>query len=72
MTEPPRYRFTVRQRQVLKLVGAGKKNDAIAAELKISPRTVEAHIAALAMRIGYPHLPARSAVLQFFHERGVA
>lgn len=64
-----RYRFTVRQRQVLRLVGAGKKNDAIAAELAISVRTVEAHIASLAERIGYHHLPRKAALKQFWLER---
>lgn len=63
-----RYRFTVRQRQILKRIGAGLKTDAIATELAISPRTVDAHVAMVAAKIGYSHLPARSAILQFLHE----
>lgn len=70
MTEAPRYRFTVRQRQVLELVAAGKSYKAVAAVLGISRRTVEAHAQQVALRIGYAHLPPQAALRQYLHELG--
>lgn len=65
-----RYRFTVRQRQVLKRVGKGQSYKQVAAELGIACSTVKVHAAAVAARLGYGHLPARSAIIQFAHETG--
>lgn len=63
-----RYRFTVRQRQVFRLVAAGLKTGAIAAELELSPRTVEVYVQQIAQRIGYDHLTPRSAIRHVWHE----
>ena len=59
------YKFTVRQRQVLRRIGLGMTYGQIASELKISPNTVKAHASMLAARIGYEHLPTRSAIEHF-------
>lgn len=64
-----RYRFTVRQRQVLRRIGAGMGYRAIAAELGIAVSTVKVHAQQVAVRIGYSHLPTLSAVRQFAHEQ---
>ncbi len=48
----PHDTLTPRQREVLQLVAEGKTNAEIAARLKISPRTVENHRAALVQRLG--------------------
>lgn len=45
-------KLTGRQRQILTLVAQGKTNAAIAAELSLSPRTVEAHRFRLARSVG--------------------
>lgn len=59
-----RYRFTLRQRQVFRLVADGLKTDAIARRLGLSPRTVEVYVSQVAARIGYGHLTPRSAIRQ--------
>lgn len=61
-------RLSVRQRQVLKRVGAGMGYRAIAADLGISRSTVKVYTQQLAALIGYGHLPALAAVRQFAHE----
>lgn len=47
-----RRRITPRQREVLKLVAQGKTTREIAAELGVSPRTVDTHRAELMERLG--------------------
>ncbi|UYO01418.1 MAG: PAS and helix-turn-helix domain-containing protein [Devosia sp.] len=46
------YRLTGRQRQIMTLVAQGKTNAAIAAELDLSQRTIEAHRLRLARSAG--------------------
>jgi FixJ family two-component response regulator len=45
-------RLTKREREVMELVIAGKRNQDIAAELSISIKTVEAHRAAMMWKMG--------------------
>lgn len=44
--------LTDRERSVLALVAEGRSNDAIAAVLKISPKTLEAHIGTIYSKLG--------------------
>jgi two-component system, NarL family, response regulator LiaR len=41
---PPDARLTAREHEVLRLAAAGMGNQRIAAELVLSPRTVQAHL----------------------------
>jgi DNA-binding NarL/FixJ family response regulator len=47
----PRQRMTKRQREVLRLVAAGKSNKDIAAKLRITERTVKFHVASILNRL---------------------
>jgi len=47
-----RCHLTPRQAEVLQLVASGRSNGRIATELRISPRTVEAHVTAIFDRVG--------------------
>lgn len=68
-----RFRFTVRQRQVLRRIAAGQKYGAIGRSLGISEHTVRVHAVAAASQIGgeYRHLPAQSALAQFARDIGL-
>lgn len=46
------WELTPRELEVLKLVVAGLTNDAIAARLQISPRTVQSHVGQAMMKSG--------------------
>ena len=48
----PTVRLTPRQREVLRLVAAGRSDKAVARELGLSPRTVEMHVAAAIRALG--------------------
>lgn len=48
----PAPTFTERQREILRLVAAGRSTEQIAAELVITPSTVKTHIGRLAARLG--------------------
>jgi DNA-binding CsgD family transcriptional regulator/tetratricopeptide (TPR) repeat protein len=48
---PRRARLTRRERQVARLVGAGRTNPQIAAELAISPKTATNHVASILSRL---------------------
>lgn len=44
--------LTARERSVLALMAEGRSNDAIATQLRISPKTLEAHIATIYSKLG--------------------
>jgi len=54
--------LTPREAQVLALLAQGKHNREIAAELVLSPRTVERHVAKILARLGVPSRAAAAAV----------
>ena len=49
--------LTPRQREILQLIAEGKANKEIAADLKLSIKTVEAHRAQLMARLGIHDVP---------------
>lgn len=51
-TAVPGERFTIRQREVLRMLVAGRSNKEIAEPLGIEERTVKAHVAGLMRKIG--------------------
>jgi len=51
-TEDPKQQLTSRQREILQMVGEGKRSKEIAAALSISLKTVETHRAQLMQRLG--------------------
>jgi DNA-binding NarL/FixJ family response regulator len=55
--EDPLAELTAREREVLGLVAEGRSNRAIAAELSITERTVEAHITQVFMKLGLREEP---------------
>jgi DNA-binding CsgD family transcriptional regulator len=50
--EPARFGLTDREREVLRLVAAGRGNRDIAAELFISPKTVSVHVSNILAKLG--------------------
>lgn len=58
--------LTPREREVAALVAKGLDRQQIAAELGVSPRTVETHIAHAAMRIGGEAPPRHRLTLWFY------
>jgi ATP/maltotriose-dependent transcriptional regulator MalT len=58
---PERPLLTRREREVLRLVAAGRSNDAIATELVLSVRTVERHVENIYAKIGVSGRTARAA-----------
>ncbi len=63
---PGHHRLTVRQREVLGLLGEGLTNADVAARLFLSPRTVEKHVAAVIEELGAAD--RRDAVVRARHE----
>lgn len=63
MTPP----LTAREQEVAALVAKGMDRQRIAAELGVSPRTVESHIHHAAMRIG-GDAPPRERLATWFYE----
>jgi ATP/maltotriose-dependent transcriptional regulator MalT len=57
--------LTSREREVLRLVAQGRSNDEIAAELVISVRTVESHVASIYGKIGASGRTARAAATAY-------
>jgi DNA-binding NarL/FixJ family response regulator len=51
-SQPPVARLTDRERQVLALMAEGRSNHAIAAQLYMSPKTVETHVGNLFAKLG--------------------
>jgi DNA-binding NarL/FixJ family response regulator len=61
--------LTAREREVLQLVAYGRSNKEIAAELKISERTVKTHVSNI---FGKLELTDRTQVALYAHRRGLA
>jgi DNA-binding NarL/FixJ family response regulator len=64
---PPRSRLSERQRQVLRLVASGKRMKEIAAQLKLSQRTVEMHKYRMMRILG---LRTTAELVQYFVREG--
>jgi DNA-binding NarL/FixJ family response regulator len=64
--------LTARERQVLRLLAEGRTNDEIAAELVLSVRTVESHVASVYAKIGVEGRTARAAATAFALAHGLA
>lgn len=50
----PIHRLTEREREVLRLIATGLSNSAIRKQLDLSPRTVEAHVRSIFMKLDLP------------------
>ncbi len=61
-----------REREVLSLVARGRSNEEIAAELVLSVRTVERHVANAYAKIGVSGRTARAAATAWAHAHGIA
>ncbi len=64
--------LTKRERDVLRLLARGRSNDEIAAELVLSVRTVESHVASVYTKIGVGGRTARTAATVFALAHGLA
>ena len=65
---PDSGRLSRREREVLRLVAAGKSNQAIAAELTISDRTVERHLSNIFVKLG---VASRTAAAAYAFAHGI-
>ena len=63
--------LTAREREVLRLLARGRSNDEIAAELVLSVRTVESHVASLYRKIGASGRTARAAATAYALSNGL-
>lgn len=63
--------MTEREAEVLSLVAAGRTNQQIAAELVLSVRTVERHLATVYQKLGVSGRSARAAAVSFAHREGL-
>jgi DNA-binding NarL/FixJ family response regulator len=72
--EPAAHRplLTAREREVLRLVAAGRSNDSIATELVLSVRTVERHVENIYAKIDVSGRTARAAATAWAIAHGVA
>ena len=61
-------RLSPREREVLKLVAAGRSNKEIGAELKVTERTVKFHVTAIFNKLGAEN---RTQAVAIAHERGL-
>lgn len=59
-----RYRLTARELDVLRLLGGGGTNQEIAAQLFISPRTVQTHVANILAKLGVPSRAAAASLAE--------
>jgi predicted ATPase/DNA-binding CsgD family transcriptional regulator len=64
--------LTVREVEVLRLLAAGRSNQAIAAELVLSLRTVERHISNIYGKLGATGKVARATATAYAHRHGLA
>ncbi|GIH15016.1 response regulator transcription factor [Rugosimonospora africana] len=55
--EQPLGRLTAREREVLALMATGRSNVAIAAQLCLTPKTVESHVRSIFLRLDLPPEP---------------
>ncbi|MGE4428028.1 MAG: response regulator transcription factor [Solirubrobacteraceae bacterium] len=55
--DDPLAELSPREREILELMAEGRSNAAVAAELVISPRTVESHVSSLFGKLGLPDRP---------------
>ncbi|HEX2026948.1 MAG TPA: response regulator transcription factor [Nitriliruptorales bacterium] len=53
----PLPHLTAREREVLKLMAEGRSNRAISAQLHVSPKTMESHVAAIFRKLGLTPTP---------------
>ena len=53
--------LTIREREVLRLVAAGKTNKAIATELALSERTIDRHVSNILTKLDVPSRAAAAA-----------
>jgi DNA-binding NarL/FixJ family response regulator len=63
--------LTAREHEVLRLLARGRSNDEIAAELVLSVRTVESHIASVYRKIGASGRTARAAATAYALSNGL-
>jgi ATP/maltotriose-dependent transcriptional regulator MalT len=63
--------LTRRERDVLRMVAQGRSNDEIAAELVLSVRTVESHVASIYSKIGASGRAARAAATAYALANGL-
>ena len=68
----PDLRMTPREVEVLRLLGRGSSNEEIAADLFLSVRTVERHVANTYAKIGAHGRAARAIATAFAHRNGIA
>jgi DNA-binding NarL/FixJ family response regulator len=68
----PDLRLTAREVDVIRLVGQGRSNEEIAADLVLSVRTVERHVANVYAKIGAHGRAARAMATAFAHRNGLA
>jgi DNA-binding CsgD family transcriptional regulator len=61
MAAAPRHGLTRREREVLRLIAAGKTNKAIAAELRLSERTIDRHVSNILTKLDVPSRAAATA-----------
>ncbi|MFA9431866.1 LuxR C-terminal-related transcriptional regulator [Egicoccus sp. AB-alg2] len=62
--------LTGREAEVLGLVAAGRSNQQIAAELVLSVRTIERHLATIYQKLGLHGRSARAAAVSYAHREG--
>jgi len=67
----PDLRLTPREVEVLRLLGRGRSNEEIAADLFLSVRTVERHVANTYAKIGAHGRAARAMATAFAHRNGI-
>lgn len=68
----PHERLTGRELEVLRLAADGLANDAIAAAMGLSPRTIERHLSNAYSKLGLVGKPARAAAVAEVFRQGLA